>query len=101
MHIPLSSLAFGLPNGYEWVVILIVASLIFGRRLLSVMRMSAAACVNLRPLWWYVGGRLADANKKEADNSAPGSVSRDKTSATESNEDDANYDKGDEHQRSL
>jgi sec-independent protein translocase protein TatA len=38
MHIPLISLAFGLPNGMEWVVILVVALLIFGRRLPNVMR---------------------------------------------------------------
>ena len=31
-------LAFGLPGGSEWVIILIVALLIFGSRLPSVMR---------------------------------------------------------------
>ena len=31
-------LAFGMPGGWEWIVILIVALLIFGPRLPSVMR---------------------------------------------------------------
>jgi sec-independent protein translocase protein TatA len=38
MNYPASLLAFGLPSGFEWIVILIVALLIFGPKLPSVMR---------------------------------------------------------------
>lgn len=34
----LSTLAFGMPGGLEWIVVLIVALLLFGRRLPEVMR---------------------------------------------------------------
>ena len=35
---PLTPLAFALPGGWEWLVILVVALLIFGARLPSLMR---------------------------------------------------------------
>ncbi|TVR46088.1 MAG: twin-arginine translocase TatA/TatE family subunit [Planctomycetota bacterium] len=34
----LSTLGFGLPGGYEWIIILVVALLIFGSRLPRIMR---------------------------------------------------------------
>lgn len=38
VHALSSSLAFGLPGGVEWIVILIVGLLLFGRRLPEIMR---------------------------------------------------------------
>ena len=39
---------FGLPGGYEWLVILIVALLLFGKRLPSVMRSLAQSIVGFK-----------------------------------------------------
>ena len=38
MSINFDSIAFGMPGGWEWIVILIVALLIFGRKLPEVAR---------------------------------------------------------------
>lgn len=38
MNIPITILAFGMPGGIEIAVILVIALLIFGRRLPSIMR---------------------------------------------------------------
>ena len=38
MNIPVTILAFGMPGGTELAVILVIALLIFGRRLPSIMR---------------------------------------------------------------
>lgn len=38
IHAVSSSFAFGLPGGVEWIVILIVGLLLFGRRLPEIMR---------------------------------------------------------------
>ena len=38
MNDPLLLLGFGLPQGFEWIIILVVALLIFGPKLPSIMR---------------------------------------------------------------
>ena len=35
---PVSILAFGLPGGIEWVIVLVIGLLLFGRRLPEIMR---------------------------------------------------------------
>ncbi len=97
MHIPLSSLAFGLPNGMEYVVILIVALLVFGRRLPSVMRSIGGS---LREFKKGVSEGMPEEDetppvaKEQKTNTAPGSVSREKSEV-----DDAPV--ADDQQRSL
>ena len=96
MHIPLSSLAFGLPNGMEYVVILIVALLVFGRRLPSVMRSVGGS---LREFKKGVSEGMPDEDEKppvakEQTNTAPGSVSREKSEI-------ADAPAADDQQRSL
>jgi sec-independent protein translocase protein TatA len=62
----------GLPGGSEWIVILIVALLVFGPRLPSVMRNVGKSVVEFKKGLRNVEDEVEDAVKDEADKELKG-----------------------------
>lgn len=99
MNVPITVLAFGMPGGIELVVVLVVALLIFGRRLPGIMRSLGGS---MREFKKGVNEGLDEDEAVAKESPVPGTASREKTSVTESgDEDDAPKRENEDQQRSL
>jgi sec-independent protein translocase protein TatA len=80
VHALSSSLAFGLPGGVEWIVILIVGLLLFGRRLPEIMRGLGGSVREFKK--GLDTDEAPSANPPPANPPPTGAVSRDATKST-------------------